>query len=57
MNTENEQIDDVLIKLHALMNVIQHTLETENSDIFVNDIAALMQIGKDITHSYRDKTN
>lgn len=45
MNSNTEKLQ----QLYSLLNVIQHTLEMPNSDIFIDDIAILMQIGKDIT--------
>lgn len=44
-----EPIDNKLEQLYSLMNVIQNTLEMPNGDIFNNDIAKLMEVGKDIT--------
>lgn len=33
-------------QLYALLNIVQHTLETPNSDIFSDDIARLIQLAK-----------
>ena len=52
-----EPIDNKLSQLHALMNVIQNTLEMPNGDIFNNDIAKLMEVGKDITTRCKKKLN
>lgn len=37
-----------LEQLYALLNIVQHTLETPNSDIFSGDIAILIQLAKTI---------
>jgi hypothetical protein len=37
-----------LEQLYALLNIVQHTLETPNSDIFSDDIAILIQLAKTI---------
>lgn len=50
-----EPINNKLEQLHALMNVIQNTLEMPNGDIFNNDIARLMEVGKDITTVCKNK--
>lgn len=54
-NVKIEPIDNKLGQLHALMNVIQNTLETPNGDIFNDDIAKLMEVGKNLTDRCRVK--
>lgn len=46
-----------LEQLYSLFNVMQHVLDTPNSDLFANDISNLMQIGKDIANTIKEELN
>lgn len=54
-NVKIEPIDNKLGQLHALMNVVQNTLEMPNGDIFNDDIAKLMEVGKNLADRCRVK--
>lgn len=44
MSDDCEKLD----QLYALLNIVQHTLETPNSDIFSDDMARLIQLAKEL---------
>jgi len=46
-----------LEQLYSLLNVIQHVLDTPNSDLFANDISNLIQIGKDMANTIKEELN
>lgn len=54
-NVKFEPIDNKLGQLHALMNIVQNTLEMPNGDIFNDDIAKLMEVGKNLADRCRVK--
>ncbi|WP_392563188.1 hypothetical protein RHO12_12575 (plasmid) [Orbus sturtevantii] len=46
-----EPIDLKLEQLHSLINIIQNTLENDNSGVFDKDITNLIGVAKEITNS------